>query len=159
MRDSLSPGWRWLAEEEDIRKLYVVDLTGEERERLEALASKGTASARRIMRARVLLRADAGTTDSAIAAGLGIWRSTVERIRQRFVEGGLEFALDERPRPGGARKLDGKAEAFLVATTCSTPPDGRGAWTMQLLADRLVAVGLVESISDETVRRLLKKTS
>jgi len=137
----------------------VVDLTTEERERLEALTSKGRASARRITRAHVLLRADAGMIDREIASGLGIDRTTVERLRQRFVEEGLDAAVSDRPRPGGARKLDGKAEAFLVATTCSAPPDGRGAWTMQLLADRLVAVGLVDAISDETVRRLLKKTS
>lgn len=137
----------------------MVDLTTEERERLEALTSKGRASARRITRAHVLLRADAGMIDREIASGLGIDRTTVERLRQRFVEEGLDAAVSDRPRPGGARKLDGKAEAFLVATTCSAPPDGRGAWTMQLLADRLVAVGLVDAISDETVRRLLKKTS
>jgi transposase len=107
----------------------------------------------------VLLRADDGHDRREIAAGLGIDRTTVERLRQRFVEEGIDAALSDHPRPGGARKLDGKAEAFLVATTCSAPPDGRGTWTMQLLADRLVAVGLVESISDETVRRLLRKTT
>ena len=152
-------GRRWLAEEDGIRKLYVVDLTEEERARLVALTTKGTGAARRLTRAHVLLRAADGLTDAAIAAGLGIARSTVERLRQRFVEEGVEAALSERPRPGGARKLDGKAEAFLVATACSAPPDGRNTWTMQLLADRLVAVGLVGAISDETVRRLLKKTS
>lgn len=140
-------------------KRYVVDLTAEERGRLEALTSKGRTGARRLRRAHVLLRAADGLTDAAIAAGLGVWPSTVERLRRRFVAEGLEAALSDHPRPGGARKLDGKAEAFLVATACSVPPDGRGAWTMQLLADRLVAVGLVEAISDETVRRVLKKTS
>jgi transposase len=145
--------------EDEIRKLYVVELAAEERARLEALTAKGKASARRIARAHVVLRADAGLTDGAIAAGLGIWPSTVERLRRRCVEEGVEAALSDRPRPGGARKLDGKAEAFLVATACSTPPDGRRAWTMQLLADRLVAVGLVDAVSDETVRRALKQTS
>ncbi len=137
----------------------MVDLSADERARLEALTTKGSASARRIRRAHVLLRADAGLTDGVIASGLGIDVTTVERLRRRFVEEGLDAALSDRPRPGGARKLDGKAEAFLVATACSTPPDGRNTWTMQLLADRLVAVGLVESISDETVRRALKQTS
>jgi transposase len=135
-----------------------VDLTAEERARLEALTTKGKASARRITRAHVLLRADAGMIDREIAAGLGIDRTTVERLRRRFVEEGLDAALSDRPRRGGARKLDGKAEAFLVAAACSAPPAGRGDWTMQLLADRLVAVGLVASISDETVRRTLKQT-
>ena len=83
----------------------------------------------------------------------------MERIRQRFVEDGLEAALSERPRPGGQRKLAGKQEAFLSALACSTPPEGRTCWPMQLLADRLVALQVVEAISDETVRRTLKKTS
>jgi transposase len=83
----------------------------------------------------------------------------VERIRQRFVEDGLEAALSERPRPGGQRKLAGTQEAFLIALACSTPPEGRTCWTMQLLADRLVELQVVEAISDETVRRTLKKTS
>ena len=84
--------------------------------------------------------------------------STVERIRKRFVEGGIEWALTERPRPGGTPKLQGKDEAFLIATACSAPPSGRTRWTLQLLADRLVEVGVVETISDETIRRTLKKT-
>ncbi len=85
--------------------------------------------------------------------------STVERIRKRFVEGGLEWALTERPRPGGTPKLQGKAEAFLIATACSAPPRGRQRWTLQLLAERVVEVGLVDTISDETIRRTLKKTT
>ena len=96
--------------------------------------------------------------DAAIAAAVRVGPATVERTRQKFVEGGVDWALRERPRPGGQRKLDGKREAFLVATACSTPPDGRERWTMQLLADRLVEVQLVDSISDETVRRTLQKT-
>ena len=83
----------------------------------------------------------------------------MERIRKRFVEDGLEAALSEQPRPGGQRKLDGQQEAFLIALACSTPPEGRACWTMQLLADRLVELQVVEAISDETVRRTLKKTS
>jgi transposase len=82
---------------------------------------------------------------------------TVQRLRQRFVEGGLEHALADRPRPGAARLLDGRAEAHLLALSCSTPPGQRPRWTMQLLADRLVKAGVVESVSDETVRRTLKK--
>jgi len=140
-----------------MRKGYIVTLTGEERERLEALVSKGTARARAIKRAHILLLADAGKDDPTIAAALHSSVSTVERIRKRFVEQGVEGALTESPRPGGQRRLSGDAEAYLVALACSTPPGGRRQWTMQLLADRLIQVGTVETISDETVRRTLKK--
>lgn len=139
-------------------KKYLVTLTDEERESLLALTKKGSLAARKLTRAHILLQADAGTTDEAIARALHTGTATVERIRKRFVEGGVEAALSERPRPGGKAKLDGKAEATLVAWTCSTPPDDRARWTMQLLADKLVELKLVESISDETVRRTLKKT-
>ena len=139
-------------------KKYLVTLTDEERESLLALTKKGSLAARKLTRAHILLQADAGTTDEAIARALHTGTATVERIRKRFVEGGVEAALSERPRPGGKAKLDSKAEATLVAWTCSTPPDDRARWTMQLLADKLVELKLVESISDETVRRTLKKT-
>jgi transposase len=104
-----------------------------------------------------LLLADEGGADAAIAAALHVHRATVERTRPRFVEGGIERALHDRPRPGSRPKLDRKQEAFLVALACSAPPDGRARWTMQLLADRLVALEIVDAISDETVRRTLKK--
>ncbi len=138
-------------------KKYLVDLTSEEREQLDTLLRRGKVGARVSARARILLHAAEGATDAAIAAAVRVGEATVERTRQKFVEGGLDWALRERSRPGGKRKLDGKQEAFLVATACSTPPDGRARWTMQLLADRLVAVDLVDSISDETVRRTLQK--
>jgi transposase len=124
---------------------------------LEALLKRGRVGARVSARARVLLHAAEGATDAAIAAAVRVGEATVERTRQKFVEGGLDWALAERPRPGGRRKLDGKQEAFLVATACSAPPDGRPRWTLQLLADRLVEVRLVDAISDETVRRTLQK--
>jgi transposase len=139
-------------------KRYLVTLTAEERADLLALTKKGKIAARKLIRAHVLLQADAGVRDEVIAATLHIGIATVERIRKRFVEEGLEASLTERPRLGGQRKLDGKQEAFLIALACSTPPEGRKCWTMQLLADRLVALGIVEAISDETVRRTLKKT-
>ena len=137
-----------------MRKKYVVDLSREERERLEGLTSKGRSAARKIRRGRILLLADEGLKDKEIAEALNAAVSTVERVRSRFVEEGLEAALSERPRIGGAlqRKLDGKGEAYLVALACSEPPEERERWTMQLLADRLV-----EEISNETVRRSLKK--
>ncbi len=140
-------------------KKYVVDLTTEERAELKRLLSGGQARVRRLNRARILLLADEGATDKAIAAALHLGKCTVERTRLRFVEGGLDRALHDRPRPGKARLLDGKQEAFLVALACSDPPEGRVRWTMQLLADRLVELHVVEAITDETVRRLLKKTT
>jgi transposase len=140
-------------------KRYLVTLSDDERVQLLALTKKGKVAARQLTRAHILLQADAGVADTASAMALHVGTATVERIRKRFVEEGLEAALSERPRPGGRRKLEGKHEALLVALACSTPPDERPRWTMQLLADKLVELKQVESISDETVRRTLKKTS
>jgi transposase len=139
-------------------KKYLVTLTEAEREALLVLTKKGSLAARKLNRAHILLQADAGTTDDAIAAALHVGTATVERTRKRFVEGGVDAALTERPRPGGKSKLDGPAEATLVAWACSTPPDDRKHWPMYLLADKLVELKVVDSISDETVRRVLKKT-
>jgi transposase len=141
-----------------MRKKYIVTLSADERTQLLDLTKKGTIAARKLTRAHILLRADEGETDEAIAAALHIHRTTVERTRQRFVEANLQGALSERPRPGGKRKLNDKQEARLIATACSTPPEGQARWTMQLLADELVSLQLVDTISDETVRRTLKKT-
>lgn len=139
-------------------KKYVVDLTNDERQHLLTLLKKGKVAARKVRRAQTLLHADEGASDTAIAAALHVGVATVERIRKRFVEEGLVAALSEHRRPGGQAKLSGKNEAFLIALACSAPPDGRKRWTMQLLADRVVEVGLVEAISEDTVRRTLKKT-
>jgi len=138
-------------------KRYIVKLTEEERTQVHALCHVGKVSARKLNRAHTLLLADEQTPDTEIAETLHIGLSTVERTRKRFVEGGLAMALNERPRVGGKPKLDGTQVAYLVALACSTPPDGRKRWTMQLLADRFVALGVVETISDETVRVTLKK--
>ena len=140
-------------------KRYLVTLSEDERAHLLALTKKGALSARKLTRAHVLLQADAGAMDAAIAAALHVGIATVERVRKRFVEEGLDAALRERLRPGGHRKLDDKQEAFLIALACSTPPEGRTCWTMQLLAGKLVELRVVDTISDETVRRTLKKTS
>jgi len=141
----------------DVKK-YVVDLSDEERERLEAITTKGESKARRLRRAHILLLADEGLLDKEIARAMNAAVTTVERTRKRFVEEGLEAALAERSRPGARRKLDGHQEAYLVALACSDPPEGKKRWrSMQLLADRLVEVGMVEEISDETLRRMLKK--
>lgn len=140
-------------------KRYIVKLTEEERATLFALIKKGKAPARKITRAHILLQADEGKTDAVIASALHVGISTVERTRKRFVVGNLEYALHERQRPGAKRKLDGKQEAFLIALACSDAPEGRERWTMQLLAGRLVELGVVETISQETVRRVLKKVT
>ena len=141
-----------------MNKRYIVDLTADERAGLLALLHKGVAPARRLTRARILLLADEGGTDQEVAAALHVHPATAERARRRFVEGGVERALSDKPRPGGRPKLDGKPAAHLVALACSAPPEGRSRWTMQLLADRLVELRVVAAISDETVRRTLKKT-
>ena len=143
-------------EEAALRK-YVVKLAAEERESLLALTRRGKASARKIKRAAVLLAADDGDTDGVIAVKLRLHTDTVSDIRRRCVEGGVESALNDRPRPGKVRLLDGRQEAYLIALTCSTPPEGRTHWTMQLLADKLVELKVVDSICDETVRRALKR--
>lgn len=141
-----------------MRKLHVVKLSNEERKQLLALTRKGKTDARMLRRANILLLTDEGRKDKDIVAALNCSVSTVERTRKRFIQAGLEAALKEKPRPGGEVRLDARGEAHLVALACSTPPEGRAKWTMQLLADRLVELGVVETISDETVRRCLKKT-
>jgi transposase len=143
------------------KKKYIVDLTSEEREELEALISSGVAPARKLTRARILLKADEGWTDKAISEALDVGTATVERVRKRFVEwGGIKAIERRKPRRQDERKLDGDAEARLITLACSEPPEGRTRWTLQLLADKLVTLEAVDidSISYETVRRVLKKT-
>ena len=135
-------------------KKYVVQLTEEQRASLLDLLKKGTGKARLLTRARIVLLSAEGKTDGFVANALKVHPQTVRNIRKRFAEEGLDAALQERPRLRGPPKLDAKQEAFLVAVACSDPPEGREHWTMPLLADRLVALGVVESISDETVRRV-----
>jgi transposase len=134
---------------------YRVTLTQDERNDLAALLSGGKSRARKLKRAQILLAADSGVSDEDIAATVGVGGSTVYRIKRRFVEGNLQRALSEEPRPGAQRKLTGKEEALLVATACSTPPVGRARWTLELLADELVRLTTHESVSRETVRRRL----
>jgi transposase len=139
-------------------KKYLVTLEDDERAHLEHLLHGGTHATRKVTRARILLKAAEGAEDSAIAAALAVGRATVERTRRRFVEEGLG-ALKERPRPGQQPKLDAKAEARVMAEACSAAPEGRQRWTLSLLADRVVALGLAASYSYESVRRVLKKRS
>jgi transposase len=137
---------------------YRVELSEPDRVRLLLLVRQGTAPARVVRRAHSLLQASEGAFDHQIAVALHVNRTTVQRTRERFSRGGLDAALYESSRPGAESKLDGKAEAFLVALACTDAPRGREHWSMQMLADKLVELGVVESISDETVRRTLKKT-
>ena len=144
-------------------KKYVVRLDEAERAFLTDLASTGTAPARTLTHARILLKADQGPggpgwTDERIAEALEVGRRTVERVREALVEEGLDAALRRRRPPARRRKLDGAGEAHLVAVACSAPPEGRARWTLRLLADRLVELEVVESICPETVRLTLKKT-
>jgi transposase len=134
---------------------YRVELSHAERTELRALLSGGKQEARKLKRAQILLATDAGASDEAIAASVGVGGSTVYRTKRRFVLGNLEAALSEEPRPGADRKLSGKEEALLVATACSNPPKGRARWTLELLADELVRLTEHGSLSRETVRRRL----
>lgn len=148
-------------------KKYKVTLTADERNALQALIAHGKAAAQKLTHARILLKADQADdhgpawTDDQIAQAVEASRATVERVRQRFVEQGLEAALvrKKQDRPSRARKLDGRGEARLTALACSAPPHGRAAWTLQLLADALVELEVVEAIAAETVRQALKKTN
>lgn len=138
---------------------YRVELSEAEREELRGMLSGGEQPVRKLKRAQILLAADAGATDEAIAGSVGVGISTVYRTRQRFVEGNLPWALNEQPRPGAARKLSGKEEALLVATACAAAPKGRSRWTLELLAGEMVRLTEHEMISRETVRRRLAENA
>jgi len=147
-------------------KKYKVTLTAEERNSLQDLIAAGKAPAQKLAHARILLKADAAPggpawADARIAEAVEVDVTTIERVRQRFVEQGLEAALvrKKQDRPSRQRKLDGHGEARLVALACSDPPLGRARWTLRLLADKLVELEVVDTISTETVRQVLKKTS
>lgn len=147
-------------------KKYLVTLTAEERQQLGNLIAIGKASAKKLTHARILLKADVNAggpdwTDIRIAEAVEVSIATVERVRQRFVEQGLTATLSRKPQdqPSRERTLDGRAEAYLLALACTPPPQERTRWTVQLLADKLVELQIVEAVSDETVRRVLKKTS
>ena len=146
-------------------KKYIVKLEAQEHEQLQELAGKGHGSARRITRARILLQADQsnqgpGWTDEQIAQGLSVCVRSIQMLRKRFVMEGLEACLKPREaRRGVGLILDGEKEARLIALSCSKPPLGRARWTLRLLADRLVELKVVDSISHETIRRTFQKTS
>lgn len=147
-----------------MNKKFIVRLTAEERRGLEGLVSKGKAAAYKIKHANILLTTDAdgpNWSDAETAEAFGCHSNTVRNVRQRFVEQGLEAALERKKqeRPSRETILDGEKEARLIALSCSQPPEGRGRWTMQLLADELVELEIVDAISASTVCRTLKKTS
>lgn len=148
-----------------MKKKYIVTLSAAERLLLQEMLSRGKAAARKLVHARILLKADAGADgpawrDDAIAEGLEVGRATVERVRREFVEEGLAAALERRkPLRQYERALDGEGEAHLVALACSQAPEGRSRWTLRLLADRMVQLEYVDQVSKDTVRRVLKKTS
>lgn len=143
-------------------KTHVVELTTAERNHLKNLVSAGTDSARKLTRARILLKAHEGWSDPEIVTALDVSRPTVERIRKRYALHGLEQAINHRkPQRHYQRKLDGKAEAHLIALACGPTPKGKAAWSLRLLAERFVTLEQVdvESVSHETIRKVLKKTS
>jgi transposase len=139
------------------KKLHIVSLNEQEREELKQYLRKGKSSARSLTRARILLLADEGRDDEMIAETLNVSKSTVSRIRTRYCESGLDFALHEKTRSGAPPKIDSRIEAQLTLLACSEPPDGRSKWTVRLLTDRLVEMEVVDSISHMSVQRLLKK--
>ena len=139
-------------------KKYIVKLTREEKATLKGIISSGKHSAKKVIRARILLKTDELWTDAKISEAFDIDIQCIERMRKHFVEEGLEkFLKGRRGNRQYFRKLDGKQEAQLIATTCSEPPKGRSRWTLQLLADRIVELKYVDSISHETIRKTLKK--
>ena len=147
------------------RKKYIVGLTAAERQELEKLTTKGIAPAYKVNHARILLKADVNQeggswTDECISQALDISVATIERVRQRFVETSLETALSRQvQQQRQPRRLDGEQEAHLIALTCSEPPEGHARWSLRLLAERMVELEYVESVSYETVRQTLKKTT
>ena len=145
-------------------KKYIVKLSGAERDRLQALINKGKSPAKRLLKARILLKADAGDhgegwSDGEIIEALDTNKSMVTRVRQQLVEEGLDAVLSrkERAAPAITPIFDGEKEARLVALACSAPPEGRARWTLRLLEDKVVELGIVERASDNTIGRVLKK--
>lgn len=146
------------------KKKYIVTLTAEEQAELQELVKKGKNPAYKVNHARILLLADTNQSggewkDRDISQALKISVATIERVRQRLVEQGMKAALNRKQQQNRKqRRLDGEKEAHLIALTCSLPPEGQGRWTIKLLAEKMVELGHVESISPETVRQTLKKT-
>ena len=141
------------------REQYVIRLESEERAQLEHLVRAGRSPARKIAQSRIPLKADDGCALGRIIEALDISAGTVRRTKRRYLEGGLKRALNEEPRPGQPAKLDERGEAHLIALACSEAPQGHDHWTLRLLAQRTVELGLVSSMSHEGIRKRLKKTA
>jgi transposase len=146
------------------KKKYIVSLTEPERKFLEQLTKKGKTAAYQMNHARILLKADinqgGGWTDNKISESLNIGHATIERVRQRFVEEGIESALNRREQKNRRPKIiDGEKEAYLIAIACGETPTGKGNWTIRMLADKMVELNYVEQVSTETIRQTLKKTN
>jgi len=141
-------------------KKYIVDLTDDERKILKGIISSGKHSAKKIRRARILLKVDAGWSDKKIAGALDVSICAIEQIRKRFVANPFKDVINgcksDRER---IRKIDGKREAQLITIACSTPPEGSARWTLRMLADKMVRLDYVDSVSHETIRKTLKKTN
>ncbi|MGA2735049.1 MAG: helix-turn-helix domain-containing protein [Syntrophobacteraceae bacterium] len=142
-----------------MKKQYQIQLTDEERRELKRLIESGRKLARKITRARILLLSDTGKTDKEISEALQVCVQTVHKVRKRFFNEKSINSLEEKPRPGKPPKLDGLTAAHITALACSDPPEGRNKWTLRLLADRAVELELVDTISHEGLRKLLKKTN
>jgi len=136
-----------------------VKLKPKERKLLKRLISKGTEKARKITRARILLLADEGKTDTKIIEALKIARNTIRAVRSRYVQEGMEAAINEQPRSGAPKKFTGRQRAKITAIACSEPPEGRNRWTLRLIADKVVELKIADDISHQTVKRVLKKTN
>ena len=147
------------------KKKYIVDLSPSERDYLEEITNKGKTAAYKMNHARILLKADinqeeGGWTDSKISEALNIGHATIERVRKRFVEEGMESALNRREQKKRRQRIiDGEKEAYLIAIACSETPLGKSHWTLQMLADKMVELKVVEKVSTETIRQTFKKTS
>ena len=141
-----------------VREKFAVRLTPEERNQLEHMVRAGKSSARVTTRARILLKTDEGWPAPKVAQALDVVEGTVFRIKRRFAEDGLDGALKDRTQPHRYRKLDDRGEAHLIALACSPAPEGQDHWNLRLLADRMVELGVVDSLSHETVRLHLKRT-
>jgi len=136
-----------------------IKLRPKERELLKQIVSKGVEKARKITRCRILLLSNEGKTDSQIMEALKIACNTVRTVRSRYIQAGLVSAIEERPRTGAPNKFSGRQKAKITAIACSNPPEGRGRWTLRLIADRVVELEMVNDISHQTVKRILKKTN
>jgi transposase len=142
-----------------VKRKNLVRLKQKEKELLKQLVSKGKERARKLTRCRILLLADEGMKDTRIIEALNVARNTVRQVRSRYIQKGLEAALNEQPRSGAPKKFSGRQKAKITAIACSEPPEGRSRWTLRLIADKIVELEITDSISYKTVERILKKTN